>query len=114
MAQAMAARARPSAAKDIVDQLQALIAARGLTWPKKPRMVIFSGRMSAKRRYLASVLDRLGLSRAVLAARARDVYPWRWLTVVTYHRVADATARGFDPDVVDASPGGLRAPADAC
>lgn len=61
--------------------------------------------MSAKRRYLASVLDRLGLSRVVLAARARDVYPWRWLTVVTYHRVADATARGFDPDVVDASPG---------
>jgi peptidoglycan/xylan/chitin deacetylase (PgdA/CDA1 family) len=60
--------------------------------------------MSAKRRYLASVLDRVGLSRAVLAARARNVYPWRWLTVVTYHRVAEATARGFDPDVVDASP----------
>jgi peptidoglycan/xylan/chitin deacetylase (PgdA/CDA1 family) len=60
--------------------------------------------MSAKRRHFAMLLDRLGLSRAVLAARARSMYPWRWLTVVTYHRIADTLAPGYDPEVVDASP----------
>ena len=60
--------------------------------------------MSAKRRAFASLLDGLGLSRAVLAARARAVYPWRWLTVVTYHRVSDSLAPGYDPEVVDATP----------
>ena len=60
--------------------------------------------MSAKRRTLAAVLDRVGFTRAVLAARSRAVYPWRWLTVVTYHRIADTLAPGFDPEVVDATP----------
>jgi peptidoglycan/xylan/chitin deacetylase (PgdA/CDA1 family) len=60
--------------------------------------------MSAKRRTFASLLDRLGLSRAVLAARARAIYPWRWLTVVTYHRISDTLAPGYDPEVVDATP----------
>ena len=60
--------------------------------------------MSAKRRAFASLLDGLGLSRAVLAARSKAVYPWRWLTVVTYHRISDTLAPGYDPDVVDATP----------
>ena len=53
---------------------------------------------------MASVFDGMGLSRILLAARARSLFPWRWLTVLTYHRVGDALAPGFDPDVLDASP----------
>ena len=56
---------------------------------------------------LAALLDRLGLARAVLALRARPGFPWQWLTVLTYHRVAPTLAPGFDPDVLDASPEGF-------
>lgn len=52
---------------------------------------------------LAEALDRVGLMRAVLAARARSLLPWRWLTVLAYHRVAPAGS-GFDADVIDATP----------
>ena len=62
--------------------------------------------MGSKQR-LASVLDRVGFSRAVLAARARSWFPWSWLTVLTYHRVGETVAPGFDPDVLDASPAGF-------
>ena len=58
----------------------------------------------AIRRQLAALLDRTGLARAVLAARASTLFPWQWLTALTYHRVADTVAPGFDPDVVDATP----------
>jgi peptidoglycan/xylan/chitin deacetylase (PgdA/CDA1 family) len=58
--------------------------------------------MSSARRRLAHLLDGLGLPRAVLAARARALFPWRWLTVLTYHRISDTLAPGFDPEVVDA------------
>ena len=51
---------------------------------------------------LAHLLDGLGLPRAVLAARARELFPWRWLTVLTYHRISDTLAPGYDPEVVDA------------
>jgi peptidoglycan/xylan/chitin deacetylase (PgdA/CDA1 family) len=53
---------------------------------------------------LASFIDFAGLTRAILAARARAIFPWRWLTVLTYHRVAAPGAVGFDPEVVDATP----------
>lgn len=53
---------------------------------------------------MAGALDRMGLFRALLAARARAALPWRTLTVVTFHRVASAVTSGFDPAVVDASP----------
>jgi peptidoglycan/xylan/chitin deacetylase (PgdA/CDA1 family) len=60
--------------------------------------------MSAKRVKLARALDRVGLLRTVLEARARAIFPWRWLTVLTFHRVSDQTGPGFDPEVVDTSP----------
>jgi peptidoglycan/xylan/chitin deacetylase (PgdA/CDA1 family) len=58
----------------------------------------------ASKRQLATLLDAVGVSRAVLAARARALFPWRWLTVLTYHRVGEQVAPGFDPEVLDASP----------
>jgi peptidoglycan/xylan/chitin deacetylase (PgdA/CDA1 family) len=58
--------------------------------------------MSSARRRLAHLLDGIGLPRAVLAARARELFPWRWLTVLTYHRISDTLAPGYDPEVVDA------------
>ncbi len=58
--------------------------------------------MVSARRRLAHLLDGLGLPRAVLAARARSLFPWRWLTILTYHRISDSLAPGFDPEVVDA------------
>jgi peptidoglycan/xylan/chitin deacetylase (PgdA/CDA1 family) len=60
------------------------------------------GYMSSARRRLAHLLDGIGLPRAVLAARARELFPWRWLTVLTYHRISDTLAPGWDPEVVDA------------
>jgi peptidoglycan/xylan/chitin deacetylase (PgdA/CDA1 family) len=59
--------------------------------------------MASARRRLAHLLDGLGVPRAVLAARARELFPWRWLTVLTYHRISDTLAPGYDPEVVDAS-----------
>jgi peptidoglycan/xylan/chitin deacetylase (PgdA/CDA1 family) len=58
----------------------------------------------ASKRQLAALLDRVGVSRVVLAARARSLFPWRWLTVLTYHRVGETVAPGYDPEVLDASP----------
>jgi peptidoglycan/xylan/chitin deacetylase (PgdA/CDA1 family) len=60
--------------------------------------------MASKRRQLAALLDRAGLSRALLMARKRGLSPWDWLTVLTYHRVGETVAPGFDPDVLDATP----------
>ncbi len=60
--------------------------------------------MASKRQQLATLVDRLGLARAVLSARARALLPWEWLTVLTYHRIGDQVAPGFDPEVLDASP----------
>jgi peptidoglycan/xylan/chitin deacetylase (PgdA/CDA1 family) len=57
-----------------------------------------------KRARLADVLDRVGLWRFVLEARARAVLPWRRLTVLTFHRVARPGAPGFDGDVSDTTP----------
>lgn len=37
------------------------------------------------------------------SAQARPWWPWRRLTVVTYHRIGDPGS-GFDADVVDATP----------
>lgn len=59
--------------------------------------------MGLKRR-LAALLDRAGVSRVVLTARARALFPWKWLTVLTYHRVGETVAPGFDPEVLDATP----------
>jgi peptidoglycan/xylan/chitin deacetylase (PgdA/CDA1 family) len=58
--------------------------------------------MSSARRRLAHLLDGIGVPRAVLAARARELFPWRWLTILTYHRISDTLAPGWDPEVVDA------------
>jgi peptidoglycan/xylan/chitin deacetylase (PgdA/CDA1 family) len=58
--------------------------------------------MSSARRRLAHLLDGIGVPRAVLAARARALVPWRWLTILTYHRISDTLAPGWDPEVVDA------------
>jgi peptidoglycan/xylan/chitin deacetylase (PgdA/CDA1 family) len=60
--------------------------------------------MMALRRKLAAALDRMGVPRAVLALRARSLYPWSALTALTYHRVGSTLAPGFDPDVLDATP----------
>ncbi len=60
--------------------------------------------MAPKRITLARALDRLGLLRALLAARSRAIFPWRHLSVVTFHRVASPGAPGFDPDVADTTP----------
>jgi peptidoglycan/xylan/chitin deacetylase (PgdA/CDA1 family) len=58
----------------------------------------------ALRRQLGSALDRLGVVRALLALRTRAEFPWRWLTVLTYHRIGTTVAPGFDPEVLDATP----------
>jgi peptidoglycan/xylan/chitin deacetylase (PgdA/CDA1 family) len=57
-----------------------------------------------KRVALAAALDRVGVWRLMLEARARSLFPWRWLTVLTFHRVARAGAPGFDPEVSDTTP----------
>jgi peptidoglycan/xylan/chitin deacetylase (PgdA/CDA1 family) len=57
-----------------------------------------------KRARLAAALDRVGLWRALLEARARSLFPWRWLTVLTFHRVAPPGAPGFDHEVSDTTP----------
>src|SRR5687767_10833675 len=60
--------------------------------------------MAAKRVRLAQALDRVGLWALVLEARARSLFPWKTLTVLTFHRVAAPGAPGFDPDVSDTTP----------
>ena len=64
--------------------------------------------MSAVRRaafMVASALDRLGLPRALAAARRRQIWKGLGLTIVAYHRVADPTRLGaLDPELVDATP----------
>ena len=60
--------------------------------------------MFAKRVRLAQALDRVGLWALVLEARARALFPWKTLTVLTFHRVAEPGAPGFDPDVSDTTP----------
>jgi peptidoglycan/xylan/chitin deacetylase (PgdA/CDA1 family) len=60
--------------------------------------------MAAKRVRLAQALDRVGLWALVLEARARALFPWKTLTVLTFHRVAAPGAPGFDPDVSDTTP----------
>ena len=60
--------------------------------------------MAAKRVRLAQALDRVGLWALVLEARARALFPWKTLTVLTFHRVAEAGGAGFDPDVSDTTP----------
>jgi peptidoglycan/xylan/chitin deacetylase (PgdA/CDA1 family) len=56
------------------------------------------------RERLSHVFDTVGGVRAVMALRRRAPNPW--LTVVTYHRVADrvAAARELDEHVVDTTP----------
>jgi peptidoglycan/xylan/chitin deacetylase (PgdA/CDA1 family) len=58
----------------------------------------------SKRAAVAGFLDRVGVLRAVLEARARAWLPWRFLTVVTFHRVVPVDAPGYDLDVIDATP----------
>jgi peptidoglycan/xylan/chitin deacetylase (PgdA/CDA1 family) len=60
--------------------------------------------MVSKRVRLAQALDRVGLWALVLEARTSALFPWKTLTVVTFHRVAGPGAPGFDPDVSDTTP----------
>lgn len=59
--------------------------------------------MVSKRR-IAGLLDKVGVTRVLLSARKRALLPWRWLTVLTYHRVGETVAPGYDPEVLDATP----------
>jgi len=59
----------------------------------------------SKRLFLASVLDKIGATSALLGLRRAAGCPW--LPVVTFHRVLDPTRQGpylLDDGVVDASP----------
>src|SRR5262245_59193345 len=60
--------------------------------------------MGGKRLRLAGVLDRLGLLRVLLEARARAILPGRRLAILAFHRVARPGAAGLDPDVADTTP----------
>lgn len=60
--------------------------------------------MAGKRALLAGALDRAGVLDAILRARARADFPWRWLTVLTFHRVAGPGSSGFDPETIDTTP----------
>ena len=55
----------------------------------------------AKRVLAGEVVDRLGLSRIALELRAAGLYPRRYLTILTYHRVVGPGVVGFDPEVMD-------------
>ena len=55
----------------------------------------------AKRVLVGEIIDRVGLSRIALELRAAGLYPWRYLTILTYHRVAEPGAVSFDPEVMD-------------
>lgn len=58
--------------------------------------------MLSKRVLVAKVLDRLRLPGAFLDLRQR-AWPWRWLTVLTYHRLGVPSEDPF-PGTVDATP----------
>jgi peptidoglycan/xylan/chitin deacetylase (PgdA/CDA1 family) len=60
--------------------------------------------MAGKRARIAGLLDRMGVLHAMLQARSRSLWPWRYLMVLTFHRVARPDAPGFDPDVADTTP----------
>ena len=52
---------------------------------------------------LASAFDKVGIPRALLTLRSRGASPW--ITVLTYHRVAEPSAVAmFDDGVVDVTP----------
>lgn len=52
----------------------------------------------------AEVLDRLGLPRALMAARRRQIWKTGGLTTVVYHRVAAPASDDLDPELIDATP----------
>jgi peptidoglycan/xylan/chitin deacetylase (PgdA/CDA1 family) len=52
----------------------------------------------------AEVLDRLGLPRALMAARRRQIWKTGGLTVAVYHRVAEPAGDELDPELIDATP----------
>lgn len=54
-----------------------------------------------KRVLVGEVIDRVGLSRVALELRAAGLYPRRYLTILTYHRVIEPGSVGFDPEVMD-------------
>ena len=56
--------------------------------------------------FLAAELgDRLGLPKALMAARRRQIWKTAGVTAVVYHRVADPTRLDdLDPELVDATP----------
>ncbi len=56
----------------------------------------------AFRQQLVQLLDTLGITTASL--RLRALVPFPWLTILTYHRLADSRLFGFDTDVADATP----------
>jgi len=59
----------------------------------------------SKRILVAGALDRVGLWKAILAARRMGLWADRGLTVVLYHRVVGLDRlRGLDPELVDATP----------
>lgn len=59
--------------------------------------------MTSKREQIVRVLERAGVLGAALAVRSRIRLPW--LTVLTYHRIADPNHAGeLDADVIDATP----------
>jgi peptidoglycan/xylan/chitin deacetylase (PgdA/CDA1 family) len=63
------------------------------------------GTPTSRRERLARTLHDRGLAGAFLRARSAPWWPWSWLTVVVYHRVADvATVGDLDPELVDATP----------
>jgi len=60
----------------------------------------------SKREKLFTIVDHLGLSRALLLLRRR--FRGSWLTVVNYHRVSEPeAASAFDDGVLDATPESL-------
>ncbi len=55
----------------------------------------------AFRQQLVQLLDTLGITGASL--RLRALVPFPWLTILTYHRLADETLSELDGDVADAT-----------
>lgn len=65
---------------------------------------MYRERSASRRARFADALDRLGVWRAIVEARARVRLPWRWLTVLTFHRVTAPDTPGFDDGVKDSTP----------
>src|ERR1044071_5248970 len=58
-----------------------------------------------KRELIGEAVDRLGIARLALRLRAAALYPRRYLTILTFHGVAEPDrVVGFDPEVIDATP----------